>query len=105
MLKNLRKKKMAKFIWIILAIIVIPAFVLWGSSGTTRSKEESTYLGKIFGKKVTLLELQDAISAVRNQVIMEYGDNSAEIEKDERVKIPQNILVPQTPKESPHQHR
>ena len=81
MLKKLRKKKTAKRIWIILIILILPAFVFWGFGSFTRSKEELTYAGKIFGKKVPLLEYRDALEAVKNQAIIQFGDNFSEIEK------------------------
>lgn len=81
MLKKLRKKKTAKRIWIILTILILPAFVFWGFGSFMRSKEEVTYAGKIFGKKVPLLEYRDALEAVKNQAIIQFGDNFSEIEK------------------------
>ena len=40
MLRALRNKKTAKKVWIVLAVIIVPAFVLWGSGSLLRSKEE-----------------------------------------------------------------
>src|SRR3989338_4469748 len=81
MLKKLRNKKTAKRIWVILTILILPAFVFWGFGSFMRSKEEITYAGKIFGKKVPLLEYRDALEAVKNQAIIQFGDNFSEIEK------------------------
>ena len=81
MLKALRNKKIAKKIWIILAIIVVPAFVLWGLGGAIRSRQESAYAGKIFGRNISILEYKDAVNAVRNSAIMQYGDKLSEAEK------------------------
>ncbi len=81
MLKNLRKKKTAKKIWIILALLVVPAFVLWGSGGLLRSKEQADYKGKIFGRRISHLEYRDALDAVKNASIMQFGDKFSEIEK------------------------
>jgi len=81
MLKKLRRKKTAKKIWIILTILILPAFVFWGFGSFMRSRQETTYAGKIFGKKVTFLEYKDALEAVRNQAIIQFGDNFSEIEK------------------------
>jgi parvulin-like peptidyl-prolyl isomerase len=82
MLKKLRKKKTAKKVWIILALLIVPAFVLWGSGSLMRSKQETTYAGRIFGRNISFLELRDAVSAVRNQGIMQFGENFSEIEKN-----------------------
>lgn len=81
MLKALRNKKTAKKIWIGLAIIIVPAFVLWGLGGAVRSRQESAYAGKIFGRNISILEYKDAVNAVRNSAIMQYGDKFSEAEK------------------------
>jgi len=81
MLKKLRNKKTAKKIWIVLAILIVPAFLLWGLGGALRSQKETAYVGKIFGKKISLLEYKDAIGAVKNQAIIQFGDNLSEIQK------------------------
>lgn len=79
MLRSLRNKKTAKKIWIILAAIIVPAFALWGSGSLIRSKEEAAYLGRIFGKKISALEYKDALEAVKNQAILQFGDKLSEI--------------------------
>jgi len=81
MLKRLRRKKTAKWIWIILATLVLPAFILWGSGSLIRSKQESTYAGQIFGRKIGLQEYQEALNAIKNQLVMQFGDNLSEIQK------------------------
>jgi parvulin-like peptidyl-prolyl isomerase len=81
MLKQLRNKKTAKKIWIGLAILIVPAFVLWGFGGAFRSKEESNFAGRIFGKKVSLLDYKDALEAAKNQAIMQFGENFTEVQK------------------------
>lgn len=81
MLSILRNKKTAKRIWIILAIVIVPAFVLWGSGGLVRSKREATYIGRIFGKKVSVSEFRESLEAVKNQAIMQFGDSFSEIQK------------------------
>ncbi len=76
MLKLLRNKKTAKWIWIGLAIIIMPAFVFWGLGGAMRDKDESRYLGSIGGKKITPLEYNDSLKAVRNLAVMRYGEEN-----------------------------
>jgi len=56
MLKILRSKKTAKKIWITLAILIIPAFCLWGFGSALRSREETPFLGKVFGKSISIQE-------------------------------------------------
>jgi parvulin-like peptidyl-prolyl isomerase len=81
MLKKLRNKKTAKKVWIILCILIVPAFVLWGSGSLMRSKQEAAYAGKIFGRNISLLEYKDAMDATKNSAIMRFGDNLSEIQK------------------------
>lgn len=84
MLKKLRNKKTAKKIWIVLAILILPAFLLWGSGSIIRDKEkakQSSVVGKISGKSIELAEYQDALEATRSRAIMQFGDNFSEIQK------------------------
>jgi peptidyl-prolyl cis-trans isomerase D len=81
MLRQLRNKKTAKKVWIFLAIVVIPPFIFWGSGSLMRNKQEETYAGKLFGKKISLLEFKDAADAARNQMVMQFGDKFEEMQK------------------------
>lgn len=81
MLKVLRNKKTAKKVWIGLAIIIIPAFALWGFGGSSRSKEETAAVGRIGGHDVSNLEFKESLSAVRTFALMRFGDKLPEIEK------------------------
>lgn len=83
MLKKLRNKKTAKKIWIILAMLILPAFVLWESGSIIRSnKQEIRFAGQIAGKKIPVSELRNSLGAVRSQVIMQLGDKFSDIEKN-----------------------
>ncbi|MEK6527793.1 MAG: SurA N-terminal domain-containing protein [Nitrospirota bacterium] len=81
MLKFLRNKKTAKKVWIGLAIIIIPAFALWGFGGSSRSKEETASVGKIFGHSISITEFKESLSAVKTFALMRFGDKLPEIEK------------------------
>jgi len=82
MLTELRKKKNAKKIWIFLGIIIIPAFTLWGVGSIARKdNSEAAFAGSIAGKKVSLEDYRDAMLAVRNAAIMQFGDNFNEMRK------------------------
>mgnify|MGYP001305438104 CR=1 FL=1 len=81
MLKILRNKKTAKKIWIGLAVIILPAFALWGFGGVNRDREEQSIAGKIFGKNVSNLEFRNSYAAVKTMAIMQFGDKLPEIEK------------------------
>jgi hypothetical protein len=81
MLRILRNRKTAKKIWIGLAVIIIPAFALWGFGGASRDRKETAIAGRIFGKNVSSLEFRDSLIAVRTLAIMQFGDKLPEIEK------------------------
>lgn len=81
MLKILRNKKTAKWIWVSLAILIVPAFILWGSGSASRRSKEPSFAGKLFGKKISFAEYKDALEAVKIQLIMQWGDNFFEIQK------------------------
>ncbi|MFC1621346.1 SurA N-terminal domain-containing protein [Candidatus Omnitrophota bacterium] len=76
LLKFLRKKKnMKRIIWG-LAILIIPAFVIWGagSSGKKRGKGPN-YAGKIFDKKISFDKYADMWRVTRDQAIRSFGNN------------------------------
>jgi len=81
MLRILRNKKTAKKIWIGLAIIIIPAFTLWGFGSSSRSREDNMPAGKIFGKNVSNQEFKKALSAAKTAAILQFGDNFPKVEK------------------------
>ena len=81
MLNKLRDKKTARRIWIALAVIIVPAFVFWGFGGAVRSREGTRFAGRIFGKKIAFLEYQEAVNAVKNQAVMQFGENFEEVKK------------------------
>lgn len=88
MLKILRHKKTAKKVWIFLALIIIPAFALWGFGGAFRSREESAPRGKIFGRNISSLEIKDSLSAVTTAAIIQFGDNFPEAQKNLNFQAP-----------------
>ncbi len=73
MLKNLRNRKTAKKIWIILAALILPAFIFWGMGSAIRGKDESGYAGQVNGKMVDLREFKEAMEATRNLLLMRFG--------------------------------
>ncbi len=79
MLKLLRKKKVAKRIFYILAIIIIPAFVIWGSASVLNKDKTPSYAGIIFGKKVSFDEFRDALFGWRIAMQLQFGDKAREV--------------------------
>jgi len=70
MLKQLRQKKVMKKVLWGLAIIIIPAFVLWGAGGL---RESRNYAGVVFEKKITFDEYRASFNAVKNYALITYG--------------------------------
>lgn len=74
MLSFLRKRENVKKIMWGLAILVIPAFVLWGSGSLIRSRNKADYAGIVFGRKISFREYQDSLLACRNLAVLKYGE-------------------------------
>lgn len=70
MLKQLRQKKTMKRILWALAILIIPAFVLWGAGGL---RESQNCAGVIFGKKISFDQFRNAYRAARTRALLLYG--------------------------------
>jgi len=81
MLRILRNRKTAKKIWIGLAVIIIPAFALWGFGSGGRDRQETAAVGKIFGKNISNLEFKSSLLAVRTMAMMQFGEKFPELEK------------------------
>ncbi|NQT00288.1 MAG: SurA N-terminal domain-containing protein [Candidatus Omnitrophica bacterium] len=81
MLQFLRKKENLKKIMWGLAILIIPAFVLWGSGSSVKSRNLPKYAGKIFGKKISFRRYESALHASHNQALLIYGDEFEKIAK------------------------
>lgn len=86
MLKKLRKRKTAKKIWIVLIILVLPAFLFWGFGSFMRDRENSGYAGAIAGKRITVSEYADALNAVKNRAVIQFGDNFEDIQNNLNLK-------------------
>ncbi len=82
MFKILHNKKIQKKIWFVLAIVIVPAFVLWGSGSLTRSQKEGAGAGhRMFGKTVSAEDFDNAMQAVKNTLIMQYGEDFSQIQQ------------------------
>lgn len=82
MLKSLRNKKLQKRLLILITLLILPGFLIWGSMSFVRNKQEGAIMGYIAGKKVSFSEYRDALQAVKNQAIMQYGDKIEEAQKE-----------------------
>ena len=83
MLKLLRNKNITKVVLWALLILIVPAFVLWGTGSLGGSKGKGpTYAGKIDGKKVSFEQFGNALAtfAGPSQTVHGHGlaDNIAD---------------------------
>lgn len=74
MLQFLRKKGNIKKIMWGLALVIVPAFVLWGAGSNTSPGSAPKYAGTMFGRKVSFTKYQEALKAFYNQALLIYGD-------------------------------
>jgi hypothetical protein len=81
MVKALHNKRTQKMVWIVLSILILPAFVFWGINSTVRGQKTPDFMGKISGEKVSFLEFREAIEATRNALVMQFGDNLKDLEQ------------------------
>ncbi|MFA5114894.1 MAG: peptidylprolyl isomerase [Candidatus Omnitrophota bacterium] len=95
MLKKLRNKKIAKSVFFVLLILILPAFVFWGFGSYVRNKQEVKFRGKIHGRNISEQEFQEALEAVRIQAILQFGDRIAEVGRylDLRSMAAERILL------------
>jgi len=76
LLKFLRKKKnMKRIIWG-LAILIIPAFVIWGAGSSGKKGDKGpSHAGKIFNKKVSFDRYSDMWMVTRDYLKRSFGAN------------------------------
>jgi peptidyl-prolyl cis-trans isomerase D len=73
MLQLLRHKHVSKIIFWSLLILILPAFVLWGTGNIGGSKNKGpSFVGKIDDKKVSFGDLASSIMSIRSQIILNY---------------------------------
>jgi parvulin-like peptidyl-prolyl isomerase len=84
MIRILGKKKVAKRIFWVLAIIIIPSFVIWGVGTQMRSSRE-TFAAKVNRQAISrdnyYNSLQKTLDQYRQSFNSEPAENSAEMEK------------------------
>jgi len=95
MLKQLREKKTMKRILWGLAILIVPAFMLWGVSSVIRDKSKgAAYAGKIYDRKVGWDEFRANLDAIKHQLHLTYGAKLREfINKIDLVEETWNRLI------------
>ena len=73
MLKIMRRKDIMKKILWGLAIIIIPAFVLWGTGSLSKKRYPYKYVGTIGGKKITAEAFVKSLKDVRIGLFINYA--------------------------------
>ncbi|MCX5692394.1 MAG: SurA N-terminal domain-containing protein [Candidatus Omnitrophica bacterium] len=77
LLKFLRKRKNMKRIMWGLAILIIPAFVIWGAGTSGKNKgDKPDYAGKLFGKKVSYDDYYNMWNVARDYAVKSFGNNA-----------------------------
>ena len=79
MLKFLRNKHYQKRIYIFLAVVVIPPFLMWGVTTSNKESKVPSTVGVIDHKKVSLREYLASYKAVQHQMTFMYGDKLKEV--------------------------
>jgi peptidyl-prolyl cis-trans isomerase D len=73
MLKVMRQKNVTKMVLWGILILILPAFVLWGTGSIGRPKEKGpTYAGMIDNRKVSFEDFAGSVTAIRCQIILNY---------------------------------
>ena len=73
MLKLFRKKNVARLVLWGILILILPAFVIWGSGSLGGSRDKGPkFVGLINNKKVSFDDFADSLRAIRCQIILNY---------------------------------
>lgn len=82
MLKLFRNKNVARVVLWAILILILPAFVIWGTGNLGRSKDKGpSFVGKIDGKKVSFEGFAENITAVKAQVFLNFFSQPQIIDK------------------------
>jgi len=75
MAKISSKRHIKKWYWIVILILILPGFILWGSETIIQHLKSKKYIGIVFGKKVPFEEFRNAYIALQHQLILQKGDD------------------------------
>lgn len=77
----MRNKKVTKMVLWGTLILILPAFVIWGTGSMGKSKDAGPkYAGLIDGKKISFEDFADSITAARCQIFMNLFNQPAVLE-------------------------
>lgn len=76
MLKLLRHKNVSKIVLWGILILILPAFVIWGTGSMGKDKQNGPkFVGTIDGKKISFDNFAGAVSSIRCQIFLNYFNN------------------------------
>ena len=76
MLKFFRHKNVTKIVLWGILILILPAFVMWGTGSMGKSKDKGpSYVGLINDKKISFDDFAESLRDVRCQVMLNYFNN------------------------------
>jgi len=82
-----------------LAILIIPAFVIWGAGTSAKNKgDKPDYAGKLFGKKISYDDYYDMWNVSRDYAIKSFGNN-VPVEVIDQMAWSRIILIEQAKRE------
>src|SRR3989338_8035981 len=87
MLKALRNKSTQKKIYIGLAVMIIPGFLIWGVTFSMKEGESpSSALGRIENRSFSLQDYLKSYKATQHQLELFYGDKAREVSRQINLK-------------------
>ena len=78
MLKHLRNKRNKKAIYIMMAILIIPSFIIFGVNISQKEAKVSSTLGTIDNKKISVKDYLSSYKAVQHEMALMYGKKASE---------------------------
>ncbi|HXV19316.1 MAG TPA: SurA N-terminal domain-containing protein [Candidatus Omnitrophota bacterium] len=82
----MRNKSVQKKIYLFLAIVIIPAFVLWGVMISEGDQGVPSVLGSIGGSRIALKDYLQSYRAIQHEITLRYGDQAGAFSKFINIK-------------------
>ena len=82
MLRKLHNKKIQKRIWIVLLVLILPGFIIWGFSSSLKSPSQQSHrYPKIFNQNIDPEQYLEAVQAIETQLRIQLGENFLQYQK------------------------
>jgi peptidyl-prolyl cis-trans isomerase D len=82
MRKSRYRKYNKRWYWIVILVLILPGFILWGSETIIYYLKAKDCAGIVFGKKISFEEFKRALIAVHHQLILQKGDKFLKQQSD-----------------------